>query len=202
MHMLPNSGVCPFLLCLKCFSKRTSSELKKGSKRVTWKNIKEQNTWYISDTFLIAGRTFENPTRLSETDLRKYWRHWYKLSQSGQSFTFKRTGIPNSDPEGSAEEHQSRQEENESKGGDPEEKEGSEEEPRPEAKGQPGESNEDQDAPYLTPSHCHSDQDKISFLRTLAPNNQSYQSIINILAQMKVRPLYCLTGIWLTVRNI
>ena len=62
----------------------------KGSKRVAWKNIKAQNTWYISKTFLLNRRTFDNPTRLSESDLRAYWEHWFKRSQSGDEFTFKR----------------------------------------------------------------------------------------------------------------
>ena len=57
-----------------------------------WKGIREANEWYLGESFLLPKHTFDNPTRLSETSLRAYWKHWYNLSQSGQPFTFKRTG--------------------------------------------------------------------------------------------------------------
>jgi hypothetical protein len=66
--------------------------LKKGAKQVAWKGIREANEWFIDETFLLSLRTFDNPTRLTEHNLRAYWKHWYNLSQSGKPFTFKRTG--------------------------------------------------------------------------------------------------------------
>ena len=86
-----------------------------------WKDIQEVNGWYISETFLIHGRTLSNPTRLSEKNLRAYWKHWYDLAQSGKPFTFKRVGAHDSDAHGDSddpEEEGDEQVDNRSKEGD------------------------------------------------------------------------------------
>ena len=70
MFMLPNSGVRLFQYYNRGYSDPFFAELAKGSKRVAWINIKKQNSWYISKMFLLKRRTLENPTRLSEADLR------------------------------------------------------------------------------------------------------------------------------------
>ena len=59
-----------------------------------WKNIEAQNKWLIKKAFLLHGRSFKNPTCLIESDLRAYWEHWFKLSESGKPFAFKRVDAP------------------------------------------------------------------------------------------------------------
>lgn len=92
MCISPSSGVCLFIYFSWTFSDCIFLGLKKGAKQVAWKGIREANEWFIDETFLLSLRTFDNPTRLTEHNLRAYWKHWYNLSQSGKPFTFKRTG--------------------------------------------------------------------------------------------------------------
>lgn len=157
-----------------------------------WKGIREANEWYLGESFLLPKHTFDNPTWLSEVSLRAYWRHWYNLSQSGQPFTFKRTGAH--DVDGHSDSGESQGElpkedmfEEETKG------KRSEEEEEEEGNGQPGKSDtEDGDKhsdldEALTPDQCHSFGQKIKFLSSLASSNSTgHQDIINILAQMEV----------------
>ena len=75
--------------------------LRKGSKRVMWKGITDSNSWYISKEFRLPREVFGNPTCLPESVLRAFWRHWYKLAQSGKPFTFKRTSVREEDATGS-----------------------------------------------------------------------------------------------------
>ena len=78
MHMLLNNGVCLFQYYNRSYSNPLPTELADGSKRVAWKSIKENNSWYISKTFLLNKQTFENPTRLQENHLHAYWKHWLR----------------------------------------------------------------------------------------------------------------------------
>ena len=89
-----------------------STELLGGNKRAGWSQIKENNLWFINKTFLLSWHTFENPTRLSNDDLCRYWTHWLKLSEAGHKLTFKRVSSPKSDanPQTGKEEDQTEQE--------------------------------------------------------------------------------------------
>lgn len=132
-------------------------ELKKGGKRVKWKEISNRNSWYIDESFLLDGRILCNPTRLSEGDLRAYWEHWYHLEDSGTGFTFKRVGSYNPDQDEKSEGPQTRDDEEE----------------------QPGEAD--------TPRHCKSDKEKIQFLRALLGQfEKPYHSLISAIAAMEV----------------
>ena len=88
-------------------------ELKKGGKRVKWKEIASWNSWYIDENFLLDGRILCNPTQLSEMDLRAYWKHWYDLEHSGEGFTFKHVGSYNLDEDKKNEEPGTRDNEEE-----------------------------------------------------------------------------------------
>jgi hypothetical protein len=184
------------LHCSRSCSNLKFSELKKGSKRVAWQNIKQQNDWYISSTFLLPNRVIENPTRLGESDLRAYWKLWYRLSQSGQNFTFKRVGSPgskaDSNPGSDGEGENEVKEKSEPEGGRSKEP-GSASDPG--SKGEQGGSQvndqpEDTAEGGVTPDQCHSDGAQISFLRTLNPDYQEYQVVIDLLAQMRVSSYY------------
>jgi hypothetical protein len=160
-----------------------------------WKAIQRKNRWYIRDSFLLPKCTFDNPTRLSESILRAYWKHWYNLSQAGTPFTFKRTGAYDSavcsdsdEPqEGRPMEKISEEEEQPTRDRKPQEEE-------EEVEGQPGEASaEDEDdhsgsgGKVLTPDQCTSFGEKIIFLRSLVHSDgKAYRDIINIVAQMRV----------------
>ena len=159
-----------------------------------WKGIREANEWYLGESFLLPKHTFDNPTRLSETSLRAYWKHWYNLSQSGQPFTFKRTGAHDVDarsdsgePQGELPKEDMSEEETKGRSSGEEEEE--------EVDGLPGKSDAEDGNKHpdshgaLTPDQCHSFGQKIIFLRTLASSdNAGYKDIISILAQMEVSP--------------
>lgn len=151
-----------------------------------WKGIREANEWYINKPFLLPSRTFDNPTRLSESDLRAYWKHWYNSFQSGKPFTFKRTGARDAGAHNSSDEPKEKDlpedisEEGEKKtlgGRKPEEEEDEDKD-------------SDRGEEVLTPDQCHSEGEKIRFLRSLVhangDNGKEYQEIIDILAQMRV----------------
>jgi hypothetical protein len=150
------------------------SELAGGGKRIAWKDIKMRNRWYIDEAFLAPRCTFENPTRLSESDIRTYWVLWYKQSKSGHNFTFKMTTAPK-------------------------EKDGDKEEGGVEERGNP-QQEKDQSSPertsegqgpgHLTPDQCDSDEAKLSFLKTLISDHKEFQAIITILAPMSVSSYY------------
>ena len=167
--------------------------LKKGSKRVMWKGITDSNSWYISKEFRLRGEVFGNPTRLPESVLRAFWRHWYKLSQSGKPFTFKRTSARDEDAGNTSDKFT---DEDLPKPDMPEEEEettkksGSEEEEDKDQGNQPekdaGKSS-DLDEELLTPDGCYSNEQKITFLHSLGgTSDRVYQAIIDILAQMAV----------------
>ena len=133
-------------------------ELKQGGKRVKWKEIIRNNGWYINESFLLKGRTFGNPTRLPEKDLRAYWQHWYDLAKLGQHFTFERTGSCPIEDESSG-----RVEE--------------------EIAGSGGQ----QSDKASTPKHCKSDEDRISFLHSLLPQFEpNFHDVINAVALVEV----------------
>lgn len=141
-------------------------ELKSGGKRVKWKEIAKQNSWYIDESFLLKKRTLGNPTRLSEEDLRAYWAHWYNLESNGKPFTFKKVGSYNP---GVEEEEMIKEP---SAGDDEEEQPDDKEEQPDEAK---------------VPRDCKSHEDKIQLLRSLLPQlEESYHRLINVLAVMEV----------------
>jgi hypothetical protein len=165
-----------------------------------WKAIRKKNRWYIRDSFLLPKRTFDNPTRLSESDLRAYWKHWYDLSQAGRPFTFKRAGAydaticsDSDEPqEGGPKENTSEEEEQPTRDREPQEEE------EEEVEGQPGEAGaEDEDGhsgsggKVLTPDQCTSFGEKIIFLRSLVHSDgKAYRDIVNIVAQMRVSFIY------------
>ena len=173
-----------------------------------WKGIREANEWYLGESFLLPKHTFDNPTQLSETSLRAYWKYWYNLSQSGQPFTFKRTGAHDVDarsdsgePQGKLPKEDMSEEETKGRSSGKEEEEeeakgrSSGEEEEEEVDGLPGKSDAEDGNKHpdshgaLTPDQCHSFGQKIIFLRTLASsNNAGYKDIISILAQMEVSP--------------
>ena len=196
--MLPNSGVCLFHQNRKSCSNPLHPELAKGGKRVAWKSIKAQNTWYISKTFLLSRRTFDNPTRLAESDLRAYWEHWFNQSESGHEFTFRRVGAPirNNDLESGSESSNQDEDENEdkedkSKGKGKNREDEEEEVDKSGRKGGGGESDDGEESIGVTPDQCHTDEEKFTFLRSLLPRKKEYQAVVDILAQMKVSWHYC-----------
>lgn len=157
------------------------SELKGGSKQVRWKDIENQNKWYISQAFLIEGKTFKNPTRLSEKDLRAYWKHWLNSSQSGKPFTFKKVGAFDGKSDTGLD----------IEGDKPKEARKSDREDSD--RGDDGDEEEEEGGPPsgdLTPDQCGTDEAKISFLQSLLIHDQTYQAIINSLAQMRVGYLH------------
>src|SRR6266478_7516676 len=101
--MLPNNGVSLFLHCLMGFSDLMYVELAGGSRRAAWSEIQKDNTWYLDGRFLLSQHTLSNPTRMAEYSLRKYWKHWSELAESGDNLTFKNTS-PRSEQDGSEEE--------------------------------------------------------------------------------------------------
>ena len=105
---------------------------------------------------------------MAEGNVCAYWEHWYKLSQSGHGFVFKKTSIPKKEVDSNPsvdEEVQPEVEENEF-----------EERSKPEEK----EKSKDQDWIQQTPDQSHSDEERISFLQALIPD-QTYQAIVEIL---------------------
>ena len=128
-----------------------------------WGEIIKDNAWYIDECFLLPNRVLSNPDRFHGDEVRAFWTHWYKLAESGQHFTFKRVGNyqPN---EGDLDEEK----------GVEYDKEG-------------GSASDEQLGADMTPSSCKLDKEKISFLRSLLPQQEhKYHSIITTLASMEV----------------
>ena len=205
--MLRNSGVRLFYILIENFSNSLSSELAGGSKQVRWKDIENDNEWYISKTFLLHGKTFKNPTRLSEVVMRAYWKHWFQESQSGNQFTFRRVGahdeksrettelfVPETPPVPEPSDPEEDELEEKKKGEpdveEPDENEGKAKgKGRDEGEGEEGDEGEEEEEPpaaNLTPNQCGTDEEKISFLQSLLVHNQKYQAIVNCLARMRV----------------
>ena len=135
-------------------------ELKGGGRKVKWAEVIKNNAWYINEHFLLPNIPLSNPDWFSGGDLKAYWRHWYKLAESGQHFTFKRVGdyLPEKDNSGG--------------------EEGMEE-------GEGG--GEQQPGTVMTPRQYGSDEERIAFLYSLLPQcEHKYHSIITILASMEV----------------
>lgn len=193
-------------------------ELKGGTKKVSWTLVKEMNEWYINEDFLLPGKTFIDPSRIAEADLHAYWAHLYKLSEAGQSFTFKATKPPKIGEKVAPMEDHRHEEENR-----PEEDHGPEDEDQPEEESQPkkgkskkgkskkgkskkasapeeegngsgrkmreGVPEESEENPEL-PSQCLSDEKKLPFLRSLCPDEEDYQAVVSLVAQMRVSSQY------------
>ena len=139
-------------------------ELKGGGKRPKWKEISKNNEWYIDETFLLRGKKLSNPTRLSENNVRAYWRHWFHLAKSGQHFTFKKVGDYRPD----------------NKNGSSEDKDDDDEEDNLSDDGE-------QEGGGGTPKNCKSDKEKISLLHSLLPQYEyKNHSLITIVASMEV----------------
>ena len=171
--------------------------LKKGSKRVMWKGITESNSWYISKEFCLYREVFGNPTCLPESTVRAFWRHWYKMAQSGNPFTFKRTSACDEDATGTSnkstnedfpkpdtseaekettKKSSSEEEEDKNQGNQPEDDD-------EEDKGKSSDLGEE----LLTPDRCYSEEQKITFLCSLGGTSDGvYQGIIDIVVQMGV----------------
>jgi hypothetical protein len=178
-----NSGVCLLLHFLNS-SDRAFLGLRGGSKRVNWKSITKHTEWYISETFLLPGKPFENPTRLGESHLRAYWNHWLKLSRSGNHFTFKHTTPPigetGSDPESNSGKKAGR--------GGPEQ---SESEPEVEDNHKKGGKPDNVGSPKLgpalrTPDRCYLGRDRTRFLHSMCGWHDGYQAVVSTVAQMVV----------------
>jgi hypothetical protein len=73
-----------------------------------WSEVIKCPEWYTDERFLLTDTKFFNPDRISEIDVKAYWRHWYDLQKSGQPFTFKRVGMYKSE-DGSEEEEEDEQ---------------------------------------------------------------------------------------------
>ena len=220
MFILPNSGVRLSQYYNRSYSDPFFAGLAKGSKRVAWINIKKQNSWYISKTFLLNRRTLDNPTRLSETDLRAYWEHWLKRSESGHEFIFKRVSTPSGDvssgdiepgnrssaepekenekQEEDVEEEEEEEEEEEKDKGTDDDDDGKEEEDKGKDNGGEG----DEDHVCVAPDQCQTDEEKFTFLRSLLPRKKEYQAIVEILAQMKVSEQCHYIYTQLTTKNL
>ena len=173
----PNNGVCLFQYCLGKFSDPLFSELAGGSKRVSWTDVTKQNEWYVDKVFLIPGTILGSPARIPEADVQAYWIHWYNLSKSGNTFTFRKTTPPKEKGDGAGEGETELEE-------DVLAEEETEDLPKKSGKGE--------NPVPLIPQQCGSDGEKITFLRTLIPDHKQYQAIINILAPMSVSPHCCL----------
>jgi hypothetical protein len=165
------------------------SGLRGGSKRVNWKSVSENPEWYISRTFLLPGKPFENQTRLGEAHLRAYWRHWFDLADSDDlEFTFKRTAPPiegaasGSDTGGglggSADETGAENLKQKGSNAD----EDSNDKDAEEA----GESTEELDPINPPPNQCHTDEEKIKYLQSVHILDVNYQAVVNMVAQMMV----------------
>ena len=187
------------------FNNPAFSGLKGGSKRVKWKNIAKNTEWFIGRPFLIPGKALENPTRLAEATLRAYWEHWFELSQSGQEFTFKRvspprgeTGEDMEDNEGDGARYKdSEQEDGEhpsEDGGEDKQSEDQVQSEHPNEDDADDKQSEDQaqDSPRtqtvaeVTPNQCHTDEEKMDFLRSLCLWSDDFQAVIGAVAQMVV----------------
>ena len=190
MRTLLNSGVSQLSHRSIDLSNHVHLGLKGGSKRVQWKKIEANNKWYIGGDFLLRGKTFFNPTRLHEDVLYAYWKHLYQLSRSGTSLTFKTTHAPRLADQDDFEEDEP---ETGEAGGHRAPAPGDRQDPTPGGRQDqtPG-SRQDP-----TPSQCITDKQKVKFLRSMHPDNQIYQGIIGILAQMGVSFLTLLWICWL-----
>lgn len=177
----------------------TFSGLKGGSKRVKWKSIAKHPDWYISSTFLLPRKPFENPTRLSYANLRAYWEHWADLSLGGDVFTFKRTNPPHGHDddgdsgEGDKEKTQHEDSEESEDSGLDSEKTGDKDSEDSEDSGVESEQ------PYkiqahrrtknrvpLVPAGCISVEEKHHFLQSLCPWSKDYQAVVEAVTQMVV----------------
>ena len=54
----------------------------------------------------------------------------------------------------------------------------------------------------IIPDQCHSDEEKINFLRSLCPWSSDYQAIVGIVAEMMVSSCRCFTCIRLITQDI
>lgn len=158
------------------------SELKGGSKKVSWTRVKEQNGWYIDKAFLLPGKTFCDPSRLAEADLHAYWAHFYRQSQAGHSFTFKATKPPKEGGNSGEEDVLGEQ---------PEEESGPKEGGKSREESEPGENEtrsegSNEDPGHAKPAQCHSDGERFAFLRSLCPDERDYQIVVDLVAQMRV----------------
>lgn len=157
--------------------------LKGGSKRVSWKGIAKKNQWYISEQFLLPGKTLDNPSRLAEATLRAYWKHWFDLACSGVILTFKRISPP-IEEEGSSNTSDSDEEQAKAAALKPDESQ-----PEPTQDGNSKQksqlSNEDQGPTMLTPDQCESDEEKASFLKDIYKSG-TYETIVEIVTQIPV----------------
>lgn len=111
-----------------------------------WSEITKDNSQYIDKSFLLDGWVFGNPTRISEADLRAFWKCWYQKQESKEPFAFKRvgTGADGSD--------------------DPDINEPEINKALKKGKGVSKESEEDQ-----TPKSLRTDEEKVAFLQSLLP---------------------------------
>ena len=129
-----------------------------------WAGLVQNNEWYIDEKLLIFNRKLRDPSRMAETDVRAYWKHWYNLAQSGKHFMFKRVGDYKPDEGGDSDGVKGMEDQEDDLARDPQ---------------QPGSKD--------TPRHCKSDKDKISFLHSLLPQHEhKYHSIIRTLASVEV----------------
>lgn len=155
------------------------SELSGGRKRIWWLDIKAHNSYYLHQSFLL-GQDLSNPTRMSDWSVRAYWKHWYKLEQSGKPLSFKRVGQYREDEDTSGGEGLDEDEEDQNQydakeGGENTEMDNGEDE----GKEQPGEAD--------TPKGCRSNEDKIKFLQSLLPEYEdSYHAVVTAVAAMEV----------------
>ena len=155
--------------------------------------------------FLLDRRTLENPTRLSEADLRAYWEHWFKQSESGHEFIFKRVSAPSGDvssgdtepgnqpsaePEERGEKQEEEVEDEEEEEVEDEEKDkgtdGGDDDEEEDGKGKDNGGESDENHVCVAPDQCQTDEEKFTFLCSLLPRKKEYQAIVEILAQMKV----------------
>ena len=200
MYMSHNGGVCAFLKFWGS-SNQPFSELKGGSKRVNWKSVAQHTEWYISEAFLLPGKPFENPTRLGEATLCAYWNHWFRLSGSSSGeFTFKEIRPPGGEAGNNGDSDDGREPKTKDikqVGSKPDEGGSGKE-----SEDKVGESQRNQALTDITPDQCHSDEEKIEFLRSLCPWSSDYQAIVGIVAEMMVSSCRYFTCIRLITQDI
>jgi hypothetical protein len=151
----------------------------------------------MSEKFLLPRRAIGNPTRLQESVIKAYWKHWYSLCQAGQPFTFKTVAPASSGP--SQPENCDQAKEDEPENGDQAKEDESEDsglETSDLGQDKGGSSSsgvdEDEDSARLvkkvsSPDQCHTDGEKIGFLRSLVgTDGKVYQAIVSIVVQMRV----------------
>jgi hypothetical protein len=172
--------------------------VKGGGQRVSWEKVWEKNRWYIGAKSLLEDVILKNPTRMLETNICRYWAHWYKPAQSGQEFAF-RTVVPYQESDSNGEEDQPEEEVLE-----PGETDGDQEgadaatcvQPPTKPSNNPLSNTSDEPAsnkpsddlaerPIL--NKCLSNGEKLDFLFTSIPNNnRPYHEAFNIVAAMSV----------------